>query len=158
MSLVSPDAAAQKCTRECASGVRLRNLIAGQLLNCHRKLSSGSCVWAYGEQGEGRSRGWRAGQDNTLRMWDMRPFAPANRCTKVFTGHQHNFEQNLLKCDWSSDGSRVRSTLQPARAVKCPLVCIAGKCKACTPLCKLGRRFRVPCLKVPSGVAEQPPA
>lgn len=47
-------------------------------------------------------------QDNTLRMWDMRPFAPANRCTKVFTGHQHNFEQNLLKCDWSPDGSRVR--------------------------------------------------
>ncbi|KAK9830919.1 hypothetical protein WJX81_004972 [Elliptochloris bilobata] len=45
--------------------------------------------------------------DNTLRMWDMRPFAPANRCTKVFTGHQHNFEQNLLKCDWSPDGSRV---------------------------------------------------
>ena len=41
-------------------------------------------------------------------MWDMRPFAPANRCTKVFTGHQHNFEQNLLKCDWSPDGSRVR--------------------------------------------------
>ena len=56
----------------------------------------------------------------------MRPFAPANRCTKVFTGHQHNFEQNLLKCDWSSDGSRVRFTLHPAREVKQPLVCIGG--------------------------------
>ena len=45
--------------------------------------------------------------DNTLRVWDMRPYAPANRCTKVFTGHQHNFEKNLLKCDWSPDGSKV---------------------------------------------------
>ncbi len=58
--------------------------------------------------------GARRAQDNTLRMWDMRPFAPANRCTKVFTGHQHNFEQNLLKCDWSPDGSRVRP--QPCTA------------------------------------------
>ncbi|KAK9814586.1 hypothetical protein WJX72_008235 [[Myrmecia] bisecta] len=45
--------------------------------------------------------------DNTLRVWDMRPFAPANRCEKVITGHQHNFEKNLLKCDWSPDGSKV---------------------------------------------------
>lgn len=22
-------------------------------------------------------------------------------------GHQHSFEQNLLRCDWSPDGSRV---------------------------------------------------
>lgn len=45
--------------------------------------------------------------DNTLRMWDMRPYAAENRCTKVFTGHQHNFEKNLLKCDWSPDGTKV---------------------------------------------------
>ncbi len=45
--------------------------------------------------------------DNTLRMWDMRPYAPANRCTKVFTGHQHSFEKNLLRCDWSADGTKV---------------------------------------------------
>merc|ERR1712070_1259119 len=38
--------------------------------------------------------------DNTVRAWDMRPYAPANRCVKMFTGHQHNFEKNLLKCDW----------------------------------------------------------
>ena len=37
----------------------------------------------------------------------MRPYAPANRCTKVFTGHQHNFEKNLLRCAWSADGSQV---------------------------------------------------
>lgn len=45
--------------------------------------------------------------DNTLRVWDMRPYAPANRCSKVFTGHSHNFERNLLRCDWSPDGSKV---------------------------------------------------
>ena len=51
-------------------------------------------------------------------MWDMRPFAPANRCTKVFTGHQHNFEQNLLKCDWSPDGSRVRCPGRSSRVLQ----------------------------------------
>lgn len=45
--------------------------------------------------------------DNTLRVWDVRPFAPANRCTKVFSGHQHTFEKHLLKCAWSHDGARV---------------------------------------------------
>lgn len=45
--------------------------------------------------------------DNTLRMWDVRPYAPANRCTKVFTGAVHNFERNLLRCAWSPDGTRV---------------------------------------------------
>lgn len=24
--------------------------------------------------------------DNTLRMWDMRPYAPENRCMKIFIG------------------------------------------------------------------------
>lgn len=47
--------------------------------------------------------------DNTLRIWDMRPYAPANRCTKILTGHQHSFEKNLLKCDWSPDGTKVAS-------------------------------------------------
>ena len=43
------------------------------------------------------------------RVWDMRPYAPANRCTKVLTGHLHNFEKLLLKCDWSPKGDRVSS-------------------------------------------------
>ncbi|KAK9159680.1 hypothetical protein Syun_006021 [Stephania yunnanensis] len=42
-----------------------------------------------------------------LRIWDLRPYAPQNRCVKIFTGHQHNFEKNLLKCSWSPDGSKV---------------------------------------------------
>ncbi|KAK5641289.1 hypothetical protein RI129_009836 [Pyrocoelia pectoralis] len=47
--------------------------------------------------------------DNTLRIWDIRPYAPQERCVKVFTGHLHNFEKNLLRCAWSSDGSKVSS-------------------------------------------------
>lgn len=39
--------------------------------------------------------------DNTLRIWDIRAYAPAERCVKIFTGHQHNFEKNLLRCAWS---------------------------------------------------------
>lgn len=45
--------------------------------------------------------------DNTLRVWDVRPYAPQNRCTRVLTGHVHNFERNLLRCGWSPDGARV---------------------------------------------------
>ena len=26
-------------------------------------------------------------------MWDIRPFAPPQRCMKVFSGHSHNFEK-----------------------------------------------------------------
>lgn len=47
--------------------------------------------------------------DNTLRVWDIRPFALGDRCEKVFTGHQHGFEKNLLRCAWSPDGKRVSS-------------------------------------------------
>ncbi|KAL3565665.1 hypothetical protein D5086_033711 [Populus alba] len=47
------------------------------------------------------------GMDNKLCIWDMRPYAPQNRCVKIFEGHQHNFEKNLLKCSWSPDGSKV---------------------------------------------------
>lgn len=35
--------------------------------------------------------------DNSLRIWDIRPYAPMERCVKVFSGHQHNFEKNLLR-------------------------------------------------------------
>ncbi|CAH1638948.1 unnamed protein product [Spodoptera littoralis] len=45
--------------------------------------------------------------DNTLRIWDVRPFAPSERCVKLMSGHQHNFEKNLLRCAWSHDGSKV---------------------------------------------------
>lgn len=45
--------------------------------------------------------------DNTLRIWDIRAYAPAERCVKIFTGHQHNFEKNLLRCSWSPDGTKI---------------------------------------------------
>lgn len=45
--------------------------------------------------------------DNTLRIWDIRSYAPAERCVKIFSGHQHNFERNLLRCSWSPDGTKV---------------------------------------------------
>ena len=41
------------------------------------------------------------------RVWDIRPFAPEQRGTNVFYGHTHNFEKNLLRCEWSADSSRV---------------------------------------------------
>ena len=72
----------------------------------------------------------QAGQDTTVQLtchcgaqvWDMRPYAPANRCTKVFTGHQHNFEKNLLRCAWSADGSQVRPSIW-ATQVPCVRMC-----------------------------------
>ncbi|KAG6732252.1 hypothetical protein I3842_01G168000 [Carya illinoinensis] len=47
------------------------------------------------------------GMECKLCIWDMRPYAPQNRCVKVMEGHQHNFEKNLLECSWSPDGSKV---------------------------------------------------
>jgi len=45
--------------------------------------------------------------DNSLCIWDIRPFAPQDRCIKTLTAHQHNFEKNLLRCSWSPDGTKV---------------------------------------------------
>jgi len=45
--------------------------------------------------------------DNSVRIWDIRPYVPVQRCVKIFQGVQHNFEKNLLKCSWSPDGSKI---------------------------------------------------
>lgn len=45
--------------------------------------------------------------DNSLCIWDIRPFVQTNRNLKTLTGHQHNFEKNLLRCSWSPDSRRV---------------------------------------------------
>jgi len=45
--------------------------------------------------------------DSTVRIWDIRPFASQERCTKIFYGHTHNFEKNLLRVAWSPDGLRI---------------------------------------------------
>lgn len=59
------------------------------------------------------------------RVWDMRPYAPANRCTKVFAGHVHTFEKNLLRCDWSPDGQKVGLWLTGAPAAPSPSRCLS---------------------------------
>jgi len=42
--------------------------------------------------------------DHTVKCWDLRPFAQnENRCLKTFLGNTHNFERNLLRCDWNSN-------------------------------------------------------
>lgn len=45
--------------------------------------------------------------DGTARIWDIRPFCTGERCVKVFKGHSHNYEKNLLHCAWSPDGAMV---------------------------------------------------
>merc|ERR1712118_409342 len=42
--------------------------------------------------------------DQCLNVWDVRSFVSESRCVKTLTGHIHNAEKNLLKCDWSPDG------------------------------------------------------
>lgn len=32
----------------------------------------------------------------TVRVWDIRPFAPKERCVKIFQGNVHNFEKVSL--------------------------------------------------------------
>ena len=47
--------------------------------------------------------------DMTMRSWDVRAFVEREdkRCVRVFSGHQHSQERNLLRCSWSADGKRV---------------------------------------------------
>ncbi|KAI8974749.1 WD domain protein [Pilobolus umbonatus] len=45
--------------------------------------------------------------DNTVRLWDVKPFAPTERCLKVFEGAPHGFEKNLIRPCWSTDGSQI---------------------------------------------------
>jgi len=45
--------------------------------------------------------------DQTLRCWDIRPYVSDTRLSNVYSGHQHDLQQWLLKCSWSPDGKRV---------------------------------------------------
>mmetsp|Transcript_5149 Transcript_5149/g.20546 ORF Transcript_5149/g.20546 Transcript_5149/m.20546 type:complete len:388 (-) Transcript_5149:97-1260(-) len=45
--------------------------------------------------------------DHTLRSWDVRPFCAGYRMEKIFRGHRHGSDRNLLKCAWSRDGEQV---------------------------------------------------
>jgi len=45
--------------------------------------------------------------DNNLRIWDVRAFAPQERCVKIFAGHQHNFEKVLIHTHFGQARYRV---------------------------------------------------
>jgi Prp8 binding protein len=45
--------------------------------------------------------------DNSLRAWDVRPFAPGGRAARAFAGAVNSFEANRVGCAWSADGDLV---------------------------------------------------
>lgn len=45
--------------------------------------------------------------DNTVRTFDIKPFASKNRLLNVYEGSLHGIEQNLIRACWSSDGMKV---------------------------------------------------
>lgn len=45
--------------------------------------------------------------DNTLRIWDVRAYAPDNRCTKTLSGISNGIDRALLRANWSNDGGFV---------------------------------------------------
>jgi len=45
--------------------------------------------------------------DNTLQISDIRPYVSQSRCVGVLPGVVHGVDQNLLKCCWSPDGSKI---------------------------------------------------
>lgn len=47
--------------------------------------------------------------DQTVRCWDIRPFAVGNKCVKIYQGISHGFDRNLLRTSWSPSGKFVAS-------------------------------------------------
>lgn len=45
--------------------------------------------------------------DSTVRTWDVRPFAPAERLVRTFDGAQVGLEKNLLRASWDPQGKRL---------------------------------------------------
>eukprot|EP00656_Telonema_subtile_P051799 TRINITY_DN7063_c0_g1_i2.p2 TRINITY_DN7063_c0_g1~~TRINITY_DN7063_c0_g1_i2.p2 ORF type:complete len:239 (+),score=56.40 TRINITY_DN7063_c0_g1_i2:380-1096(+) len=45
--------------------------------------------------------------DSSVRIWDIRPYAAQERCKKILLGATHNYEKNILRCNWAPDGRRV---------------------------------------------------
>jgi Prp8 binding protein len=45
--------------------------------------------------------------DSTVRTWDIRPFAPANRHIRTYDGAPTGIEKNLLKAAWDPSGKRI---------------------------------------------------
>lgn len=45
--------------------------------------------------------------DSTVRTWDIRPFAPADRHVKTYDGASAGMEKNLYKASWDVTGDRI---------------------------------------------------
>jgi Prp8 binding protein len=45
--------------------------------------------------------------DSTVRTWDVRPFAPADRRLQTYDGAPTGQERNLLKASWDSKGEKI---------------------------------------------------
>lgn len=45
--------------------------------------------------------------DSTVRTWDIRAFAPANRLINIFEGAPSGIEKNLIRASWSPKGDKV---------------------------------------------------
>ena len=45
--------------------------------------------------------------DATVRTWDIRPFAPAERHVRTFDGANFGMEKNLIRASWDRDGKKV---------------------------------------------------
>lgn len=47
--------------------------------------------------------------DQTVRCWDVRPFAVGHKCIKIYQGISHGFDRNLLRASWSPNGKYLAS-------------------------------------------------
>lgn len=47
------------------------------------------------------------GADGVVREWDVRPYAPQDRCCAAYRGATHDFERNLLRCAYSPNGTKL---------------------------------------------------
>ncbi|PGH02334.1 hypothetical protein AJ79_07674 [Helicocarpus griseus UAMH5409] len=45
--------------------------------------------------------------DSTVRTWDIRPFAPADRHIKTYDGAPVGLEKNLIRASWNPTGERI---------------------------------------------------
>ena len=45
--------------------------------------------------------------DSTIRTWDIRPFAPADRSLRTYDGAPAGLEKNLIRASWDSKGEKL---------------------------------------------------
>jgi Prp8 binding protein len=45
--------------------------------------------------------------DNTVRTWDVQPFAPQDRQLKTYDGANRGLEKNLYRASWDPSGQRI---------------------------------------------------